>query len=287
MPQSSRISFSLALAWVVLLLAAAASLAAQTTAKDGASPHATLVWADEFNGPNGSAPDPAKWTVIDDGSGYGNNEQEYYTPRASNVRVEDGHLVLTAYRENYSGKDGARAYTSGRLESHNKLDLQYGRVEARIRLPRGQGIWPAFWMLGSDYRTTGWPGCGEIDIMENIGAEPDKVHGSLHGPGYFGGVPLSATYALPAPARFSDDFHVFAVDWRPGEMRFYVDGNLYETQKASELSADKKWVFEHPFYVILDLAVGGYWPGQPDATTTFPQTMLVDYVRVYKLSEAK
>jgi beta-glucanase (GH16 family) len=199
------------------------------------------------------------------------------------VRVEQGNLVLTAIKESYTGKDGTRAYTSGRIESHKKFELQYGRVEARIKIAKGQGIWPAFWMLGSDYLTNGWPNCGEIDIMENIGSEPDKVHGSLHGPGYSGGAPLSGVYTLPNHARFSDDFHVFAVDWKPGEMRFYVDGKLFETQKASDLPEGKRWVFDHPFYVIFDLAVGGYWPGVPDATTTFPQTMLVDYVRVYKL----
>jgi beta-glucanase (GH16 family) len=267
-------------------LLTAASLAGQSPTKS-ATQKAKLVWADEFNGPEGSRPDAKKWSAIEDGSGFGNNELEYYTPRVVNAHVENGKLLLTARKETYTGKNGTKEYTSGRIESRGKFDLQYGRVEARLKLPKGQGIWPAFWMLASDFATTGWPTCGEIDIMENIGAEPDKVHGSLHGPGYSGGNPLTGVYTLPGGARFSDDFHVFALEWEPKEIRFYVDGKLYETQKAADLPAGKRWVFDHPFYIVLNVAVGGFWPGTPDATTSFPQTMAVDYVRVYKLETLK
>lgn len=271
------------------LASAGQSVAAQAPAVPVAEapPHATLVWSDEFNGPDGSAPDPAKWSVLSNGTGFGNNEQQYYTPRARNVRIEHGNLVLTARREPYTGQDGTRAYTSGRLETRGKFELTYGRVEARIRIAKGQGIWPAFWMLGSDFATHIWPECGEIDIMENIGREPDTVHGSLHGPGYSGGAPLTGSYTLPGGRRFSDGFHVFAAEWQPGQIRFYADGHLFSTQRAADLPAGKRWVFDHPFFLLLDLAVGGYWPGQPNQATRFPQTMLVDYVRVYRLEGAE
>ena len=280
-------SARLALASAVLLFAASVGTTGQVATKHPAPVKATLVWADEFNGPDGSAPDSARWTALENGSGFGNNELEYYTPRPANVRLEKGNLVLTAIKEPYTGKDGTRAYTSGRIETRGKFELTYGRVEARIKVPKGQGIWPAFWMLGADFEAKPWPACGEIDIMENIGSEPGKIHGSLHGPGYSGGNPLTGIYTLPATERFSDTFHVFAVDWQPGEIRFYVDGILFETQKASDLPAGKPWVFDHSFFVLFDLAVGGFWPGVPDATTEFPQTMLVDYVRVYKLEMPK
>jgi beta-glucanase (GH16 family) len=165
--------------------------------------------------------------------------------------------------------------------------MKYGRIEARIKLPKGQGLWPAFWLLGSDFSHLGWPACGEIDIMENIGSEPSKVHGSLHGPGYSGGHPLSGVFTLPDQTRFGDDYHVFAIEWEPRAIRFYVDGTLYETQTPDNVPAGERWVFDHPFYLVLNVAVGGYWPGNPDATTKFPESMLVDYVRVYRLGDER
>ena len=248
--------------------------------------NATLVWSDEFNGPTGSKPDATKWDVVVNDSGYGNRELEYYTDRPANVQQKDGHLVITARKEDFTGPDGqSRMYTSARIESRGRFNVQYGRIEARIQLPKGgQGLWPAFWLLGNDYNSTGWPKCGEIDIMENVGFEPSTVHGSLHGPGYSGANPLSGIYTLPGNARFSEGFHVFAIEWEPREIRFYVDDHLFETQKADSLPAGKQWAFDHPFYIILNLAVGGYWPGDPDATTVFPSQMLVDYVRVYQLN---
>lgn len=244
----------------------------------------TLVWSDEFNGPDGSLPDPAKWIAVNNDSGYGNNELEYYTNRAVNVDQRNGSLEIAARREQFVGKDGvARSYTSGRIESRGRFELKYGRIEARIKLPQGQGIWPAFWMLGSNFENVGWPNCGEIDIMENVGFEPSKVHGSLHGPGYSGGNPLSGIYTLPDRARFSDDYHVFAIEWEPRAIRFYVDDVLYETQTPDNVPRGHRWVFDHPFYIVLNVAVGGFWPGNPDDKTRFPQAMLVDYVRVYQL----
>ncbi len=243
----------------------------------------TLVWSDEFNGSDGSMPDPGKWTIIKSGSDFGNRELEYYTDRPTNLHLEKGNLVITARKESYTGSDGVtKQYTSARLQTAGHFEKKYGRFEARIKVPKGQGIWPAFWMLGSDHDSTGWPECGEIDIMENVGFEPTKVHGSLHGPGYSGSNPLTGLFALPSGANFSDDFHVFAIEWEPGTIRFYVDDTLYETQTSSVLPSNTRWSFDHPFYVILDLAVGGNWPGNPDATTPFPVSMQVDYVRVYE-----
>lgn len=253
---------------------------------DAVAKSSTLIWSDEFNGPDGGTPDTSKWTVVTNDSGYGNRELEYYTDRSSNVHERNGSLSITARRESYTGHDGqSRTYTSGRIESRGRFELKYGRIEARIKLPKGQGIWPAFWMLGTDFDRIGWPACGEIDIMENVGYEPSKVHGSLHGPGYSGGSPLSGVYTLPNQAHFSDDYHVFAIEWEPQIIRFYVDGALYETQTADNVPAGHGWVFDHPFYIVLNVAVGGYWPGDPDATTPFPARMLVDYVRVYRLGD--
>jgi len=240
-----------------------------------------LTWSDEFDGPDGSAPDPRKWTVETGGGGWGNNELEYYTARRTNSRVEKGNLVIDALQEKFTGPDGVtREYTSARLKTEKLFTQKYGKFEARIRIPKGQGLWPAFWMLGDDIPTVGWPVCGEIDIMENIGVEPGTVHGTIHGPGYSGEHPLGAPYALPS-GNVADDFHVFAVEWEPKEIRFYVDGHLYETRTTADLPAGTRWVFDHPFFLILNVAVGGGWPGNPDASTKFPQEMLVDYVRVY------
>ena len=241
-----------------------------------------LTWSDEFDGPAGTAPDRSKWVYDIGGNGWGNNELEYYTSRTDNAFLDgNGNLAIKAIKENYTGSDGiTRNYTSGRLLTSGKFVQSYGRFEARIKVPFGQGIWPAFWMLGNDIGTAGWPTCGEIDIMENVGREPSVNHGSLHGPGYSGGSPLTAIYTLQN-ARLSDDFHIFAIEWAPGVVRFYVDGNLYQTRTPADVPSGSKWVYDHPFFILLDVAVGGSFPGSPDSTTTWPQTMLVDYVRVY------
>ncbi len=242
----------------------------------------TLTWSDEFDQPNGSPPDPTKWKIETGGNGWGNNELEYYTARPQNLRVSNGNLEMIALKESYTGPDGVSCnYTSARLDTTGKFDQAYGRFEARIKIPYGQGIWPAFWMLGNDMEKVSWPGCGEIDIMENIGREPAIAHGTIHGPGYSGGKGIGAPYPL-VTGRFADDYHVYAAEWEPNQIRFYVDDHLYATRTPADLPAGTKWVYDHPFFVILDLAIGGGWPGNPDETTVFPQTMLVDYVRVYK-----
>jgi beta-glucanase (GH16 family) len=246
-----------------------------------------LVWNDEFRGKNGSLPDRTKWTYDIGGSGWGNHELEYYTNRAENARIEHGRLVITARAETYSGPDGKEfGYTSARLKTQGLFAQAYGRFEARIKLPAGQGIWPALWMLGDNIATDGWPKCGEIDVMENIGKEPGINHGSLHGPSSTGPSSDSTkTITLPAGKRLFDDFHLYAMEWEPNVVRFYLDSSLYATFTSAEWPAGGTWVFDHPFFIILNVAVGGDWPGSPDATTKFPQTLLVDYVRVYKRRE--
>jgi beta-glucanase (GH16 family) len=240
-----------------------------------------LVWSDEFNGADGSAPDQSKWAIQAGGGGWGNKELEYYTARPQNVQVQGGNLVITARRETYTGPDGVtRNYTSARLQTKGLFSRQYGRFEASIRTPKGQGIWPAFWMLGSDIDTNPWPACGEIDVMENIGKEPAINHGSLHGPGYAPGN-VTASYTLPSGA-LGDGFHLYAVEWDTQEIRFYVDSNLYQTFTPPDLPRGSPWEFNKPFFILLNVAVGGDWPGSPDQTTPFPQQMLVDYVRVYQ-----
>jgi beta-glucanase (GH16 family) len=209
------------------------------------------------------------------GHGWGNAELQFYTDRAENARVENGHLVIEARREPFENRE----YTSARLKTQGLGEWQYGRVAARIQIPRGQGLWPAFWMLGADIGQVGWPACGEIDIMENIGREPSTVHGTLHGPGYSGAQGNSSAYQL-AEGAFADAFHVYAVEWEPEVIRWYVDGALYKTATPQDVPG--RWVYDHPFFIILTVAVGGHWPGSPDETTVFPQTMRVDYVRVYQ-----
>jgi|SRR5215831_997996 len=247
------------------------------------APGWTLVWSEEFNGPDGSAPDSSKWTYDLGGKGWGNSELECYTNRLQNAHIRGGNLFITAQKEDFACSDGAASsYTSARLKTQGLFTQAYGRFEARIRIPAGQGIWPAFWMLGNNITTVNWPACGEIDIMENIGKEPGMVHGSLHGPSTTSHTSdASAPFSLPAGQNFADAFHLYAVEWEPSVIRFYVDTNLYATFTQSQWPSGGTWVFDHPFFVILNVAVGGTWPGSPDSTTQFPQQMLVDYVRVY------
>ncbi len=230
-----------------------------------------LVWSDEFNG--SGAIDGNKWAFETGGGGWGNGELETYTNSTANVYQDGGgNLVIKAINNNGS-------YTSGRIKTAGKYDFTYGKVEMRSRLPYGQGIWPAFWMLGS---TGGnWPNNGEIDIMENIGkaSEQNTVHGTIHGPGYSGANGIGAAYTGP---RFADGFHTFTVEWEPNVIRWYVDGNLYETRTPADLPAGTQWVYNHNFFILLNMAVGGYWPGFPDGSTIFPQSYTIDYVRVYQ-----
>ncbi len=288
MTRSGTLSLALlslpVIAWLVLISGgASASSPPGTTAS---KPPWTLIWSDEFNGPNGSSPDPTHWTFDSGGNGWGNHELEYYTRRLENAHIQDGSLALTALAETYTGTDGVtRPYTSARLKTEGEFAAAYGRFEARIKIPSGQGMWPAFWMLGNNLGTVSWPACGEVDIMENIGKEPSTIHATIHGPGYSGANGIGSPYSLPS-GKFSDDYHLFAVEWEPKVIRFYVDRHLYATRTPADLPAGASWVYDHPFFIILNVAVGGAWPGNPDPTTVFPQTMLVDYVRVYQSSRS-
>jgi beta-glucanase (GH16 family) len=234
-----------------------------------------LVIQDEFN--IDGAPNSALWgyDIGTGNNGWGNNELQYYTNRTQNVMVQNGYLLITARKESYMGS----AYTSAKLLTKGKFEQAYGRFEARMRLPWGQGMWPAFWMLGADIDTNPWPGAGEIDIMEYRGQQPSIVLGSVHGPGYSGGNAITKSYELKND-RFDTGFHVFGIEWGPDYVNYYVDDVLYNQITPADVPGE--WVFNKPFYIIINLAVGGSFVGSPNSETLFPQTMLVDYVRVYK-----
>lgn len=244
----------------------------------------TLTWSDEFNGPSGQVPDASKWKYDSGGDGWGNQELEYYTSSASNAALDgNGNLVITARRENpdnYKCWNGQCQYTSARLNSAGKFSQQYGAFEARIKIPTGKGVWPAFWLLGDNIGQVQWPQCGEIDIMENIGSVPLTIYGTLHGPGYSGAGGLTNAYTQSNNQPFTNDFHVYRVDWTENSVAFSVDGNQYATKTSADTHGNK-WVFDHTFFIILNLAIGGGFPGSPDQSTVFPQSMVIDYVRVY------
>ncbi|MER6025893.1 RICIN domain-containing protein [Streptomyces sp. NPDC001851] len=264
-----------------LSAALVASAAAGPARARAAAPAATVTaFSDTFDGPAGSAVDPSKWT-LETGDNVNNHEREYYTPGTRNAALDgQGHLVITARQENPAGYQcwyGSCQYTSARLNTAGKFEARYGHVEARMKIPRGQGMWPAFWMLGTPVN---WPDSGEVDVMENVGFEPSTVHGTIHGPGYSGSGGIGAAYTLPGGQAFADAFHTFAIDWAPGSITWSVDGNVYERRTPADLRG-KRWVFDdRPFFLILNLAVGGYWPGDPDAGTRFPQQLVVDSVSV-------
>ena len=242
-----------------------------------------MVWSDEFNGSAGVLPDAAKWTfdigVGPNNDGWGNAELEYYTNRTANVSLDGkGNLAITAKKELYAGS----AFTSARIKTSGKFEQAYGRIEARIKTPWGPGIWPAFWMLGSDVNSVGWPQCGEIDIMELRGQKPNIINGTVHGPGYSGAASITKSFAFEND-RFDVDFHLFAVEWGNDFVDFFVDSTLYQRITPENITGE--WVFDHPFFIILNVAVGGNYLGFPTSQTPFPQTMYVDYVKVYKEAE--
>lgn len=255
----------------------------------------TTAWEDTFDGPAGAPPDPAVWTPeIGDGTaqgipGWGNAELQTYTGDPSNVSLDGmGRLAITAREAEAGAFDcsyGPCRYTSARIVTRDAVEVEYGRVEARIQLPYGRGIWSAFWLLGSNIATVPWPDSGEIDIMENVGHERSTVHGTVHGPGYSGGNGIGRPFRLTRNEAFSDAFHDFAIEWEPGVIRWYVDDVPYSTVDAGDVPRGSAWVYDHPFFMILNVAVGGNWPGSPDASTTFPQTMVVDHVRILERSD--
>lgn len=246
----------------------------------GAASDWKVIWSDEFNGAANSPPDPMKWTYDLGDGGWGNGEPEVYTDSPQNVFQDgSGHLIIRAL------KTASGGYTSARIKTQNRFTVEYGKVEARIKIPKGQGMWPAFWMLGEDSVTARWPACGEIDVMENVGKEPAVVHGTAHGPGYSGAHGIGEQTTLHGSPPLGDDFHIYSVEWSRHRVRFLIDGKAYNTVTPRDLPDRAKWVFDHPFYLLLNLAVGGGWPGNPDPSTVFPNDMIVDWVRVSKAGE--
>jgi beta-glucanase (GH16 family) len=245
---------------------------------DPAFPATRLIWSDEFNGPAGSKPDASKWTT-DTGTGQ-NAEQQYYTNNNNANMDGAGSLVIEARREAVGGMQ----YTSHRMNTGGKFTFQYGRVEARIRVPKGNGFWPAFWMMGADFLTgRPWPYNGEVDIMEVLGRDTFTSYSTLHAPAYNGGGGYGQPYTAAGGADLSNDYHVWSAEWDSRHITFKLDGaTVFTANKDTVESTRGPWIYDHPFYIILNLAVGGDWPGNPDASTPFPSRMLVDYVRVYQ-----
>lgn len=264
-----------------------------------------LAWSDEFTGAAGTAPDSANWGYETGGSGWGNDQQQYYTDSTQNAALDgNGDLAITVRRSTdsslqcsynsagtYFPNGTTCGYTSARLDTFNTFSAQYGRIEARIKVPEGDGIWPAFWAVGTNEYSAGWPTSGEIDTMENIGDQPGTVYGTLHGPVAGSSTTVEpwssgGSYTLPGGAALGAGFHVFAADWYPDHISFSVDGHIYKTVYAADLPSGDSWVFDHPFFLRLNVAVGSAssWGGAPTSATVFPQTMLVDYVRVYTSS---
>ncbi|MBX2826712.1 MAG: glycoside hydrolase family 16 protein [Flavobacteriaceae bacterium] len=251
-----------------------------------------LVFEDDFNGTEGTSINTDVWNFdIGNGdNGWGNQELQYYTNRPENIALDgQGNMVITTRRESFSGSE----FTSARINTKDKFEQQYGRFEARIKMPGGRGIWPAFWMLGSPIETTPdddpttepWPFIGEIDVTELRGQEPSLSIGSIHGPGYSGGGAISGTFELEGE-RFDADFHVFAVEWTADYIDYFIDGVRYNRIARKDIPDGSDWPFDdHPFFVLLNVAVGGGFVGFPVDQTPFPQTMVVDYVRVYEIVE--
>lgn len=276
---SMRITTTLLKTFGVLLLLIAFSCNPDET--QTVAEFKNLVLSDEFDTDDFIDSDIWTFDIGNGTNGWGNNEEQFYTKRTENVSVQNGTLIIKAIKEDYSGSD----YTSSKILTKGLKEQAYGRFEARIQLPTGQGMWPAFWLLGTNCGdgtadTEVWPNCGEIDIMEYRGQEPTVVHGSVHGPGYAGGNAITKTYALEND-RFDTGFHVFGIEWTPEYINYYVDDVLYNQITREQVEEKGTWVFDQPFYIIINLAVGGNFIGAPNEETVFPQTMLIDYVRVY------
>ncbi len=236
------------------------------------------VWSDEFDGPSGTDPDPSKWTPAIGGEGWGNQQLDYDTNNQNVYQDGQGNLVIEARKGNPAGYQcwyGPCQYTSAQITTKGHFSFTYGRLEASIKIPYGQGIWSAFWLLGDNCATVGWPICGEIDVMENVSSQPNIIYGTVHGPSYFSGI-----YRLQH-GKFADGFQVYALQWDPSHLQFFVDGINYATFNRVSLPKPQDWVYNHPFHIILNLPVGGTWPGSPNFTTVFPQKMYISYVRVY------
>lgn len=278
------ISLTIKMSWSFILLFGLWSCSDSSDTEDQ---QWKLEWEDDFEGPQGQSPDASNWGY-NVGTAWGNNQLEYDTDRPENISLDgEGNLSITARQENYLGTN----YTSARITTQGKFETKYGKIEARIKMPFGAGIWPAFWMLGTDCvpllnddgsccnGAEGWPDCGEIDIVELRGQEQTKMHGSIHGPGYSGGSPITRTKSI-TDSRFDTEYHIFSIEWTENKIDFFLDGEKYQGISSDDVPG--QWVFNNDFYLILNVAVGGFFAGNPNSSTTFPQTMSVDYVRVYK-----
>ncbi len=243
-----------------------------------------LVWSDEFDG---DEVDLTNWTYDIGGWGWGNGEAQYYTDRTDNARVENGMLTIEGRQEQFEGS----FYTSARLKTRGLQEFQYGRIEARIKVPPGAGLWPAFWMLGANFEEEAadeanrWPNVGEIDIMEWVGREPDLILGTIHGPGYAGAGGKSTWFRQDFDV--SDDWHTYAIEWDVEGIRWFFDGELFATQTPDSLGRSREWVFDKEFFMILNLAIGGTLGGQIALDLEFPVFLHVDHVRVYQQAEAE
>lgn len=263
--------------FIVAVICAAAVLPLNSCKKDAVQklPQRSweLTWSDEFTGAAGSLPSSTKWTFDLGAGGWGNSELQTYTSNTSNIQLDgNGKLVITAI-------SNAGGFTSARIKTKGLFAQQYGRIEASIKTPTGPGLWPAFWMLGANIDTKPWPQCGEIDIMEQRGQQPGVTHGSVHGPGYSGASAITKPYGL-VNGRFDTDYHIYAVEWGENYIDFFVDNYLYQRVIPENVTGD--WVYNNPFYILLNVAVGGNFVGFPTTGTPFPQSMYIDYVRVYK-----
>ncbi|HEY2505153.1 MAG TPA: glycoside hydrolase family 16 protein [Streptosporangiaceae bacterium] len=242
-----------------------------------------LAWSDEFDGPAGAPADPQTWRADVGGDGWGNEELQYYTDGTQNAAIDGaGNLTIAVRRSD--PKVAARDYdgcefTSARLISNQLVAFRYGLIQARMKLPPGLGIWPAFWLLGADFDEVSWPDCGEIDVLENFGINKMQALGAVHGPGYSG--PEGVAASLDTAAPLSDDFHVYSVSWEPDRIRWYVDDRQFHCVTPADLHG-QRWVFDHDFFLLVNVAVGGVPSVQPDSTVTFPQLLVVDYIRVYR-----
>jgi beta-glucanase (GH16 family) len=247
----------------------------------GEGPGGPVTWSEEFDGAAGQPVSPATWQPEVGGHGWGNQELQYYTDSTENAALDgSGNLAITVRRPDPRQRQrrfSGCAYTSARLITKDRVAFAYGLVQARIRLPRGRGVWPAFWMLGQNIDEVGWPACGEIDVMENFGDDPTLVHGTVHGPGYAGHAGITASHR--ADASLADDFHVYSVHWEPERIRWYLDDELYSTLTPDDLQGSP-WVFDHAFFLLVNVAVGGTFSQRPDSTASFPTSMLIDYIRV-------
>ncbi|MBO6575939.1 MAG: glycoside hydrolase family 16 protein [Rhodothermales bacterium] len=270
---------------MLLLLAAGCDSGDESVVDDPADDG--LVWSDEFN--YEGAPDPSKWDYDTGAGGWGNNEAQFYTNNLDNARVDGEHLIIEAHKEDLGGS----SYTSARLVSRGKAAFLYGRVEARARIPAGVGTWPAIWMLPEDWEYGGWPDSGEIDIMEHVGKDEGRVHASLHMGelNHLRGNPVSGSISVPDA---TTAFHVYAVEWEPDEIRFYIDGTQVPLQTSAVPGVGRYqnpergsgyWPFDKRFHLLMNIAIGGNWGGPDIDDTMFPVRMEVDYVRVYAWSE--